>query len=248
MCYTSRVTFGSLFSGIGGMDLGLQRAGMTCRWQVEIDPFCTRILAKHWPDVPKFGDIQKITEAELEPVDLIAGGFPCQDVSRVGSRGGINGARSGLWGEYLRLVRDLRPRFVLVENVPGLLDGGIGRVLGDLAESGYDAEWRVLSAAQFGFPHQRNRIFIIAYARGTVAGPIGFRALPRCERIDWTGLVRAGRVRDLDGVPHWVDRVTALGNSVVPQIAEWIGRQIIDACAGAHLRDTIASCQNSESA
>lgn len=90
------MTFGSLFAGIGGMDLGLERAGMECRWQVEIDPFCLRVLGKHWPGVPKFGDIHEVTGEKLERVDLIAGGFPCQDVSEVGSRIGISGSQSGL--------------------------------------------------------------------------------------------------------------------------------------------------------
>ncbi len=222
------MTFGSLFSGIGGMDLGLERAGMECRWQVEIDPFCQKVLAKHWPNVKRYGDIKTVGE-ELERVDLIAGGFPCQDVSRVGSRAGIDGKRSGLWDEYLRLVRDLRPRFVLVENVPGLLDGGIGRVLGDLAESGFDAEWRLLSAAEFGLPHRRDRVFVIAYSRGSVEGPIGVGKLQDREAFDWKRLVLPGRVRNIYGIPAWVDRVTALGNAVVPQVAQWIGERIMQA-------------------
>ena len=222
------MTFGSLFAGIGGLDLGLERAGMECRWQVEIDEYCRRVLVRHWPGVPKHGDIRQITGAELERVDLICGGFPCQDVSRVGSRAGIEGKRSGLWGEYLRLVRDLRPRFVLVENVPGLLDGGIGRVLGDLAESGFDAEWRLLSAAEFGLPHRRDRVFVIAYPRGSIEGPIGVGKLQDREAFDWKRLVLPGRVRNLYGIPSWVDRVTALGNSVNPDAAEWIGLRIME--------------------
>ena len=223
------VTFGSLFAGIGGMDLGLERAGMTCKWQVEIDPFCQKVLTKHWPEVPKYGDIRQVAGDELERVDLIAGGFPCQDVSRVGSRIGITGKRSGLWGEYIRLVCTLRPRFVIVENVTGLLDGGLGKVLGDLAEGGFDAEWRLFSAAQFGLPHRRERVFIIAYPRGSIARPIGIGELCQREAFDWEGLVLPGRVRNIYGIPDWVDRVTALGNAVVPQVAEWIGRRILEA-------------------
>ena len=221
------MTFGSLFSGIGGMDLGLERAGMECKWQVEIKPYATRVLEKHWPGVKRYGDIRTVTDAE--PVDLIAGGFPCQDVSRVGARIGIEGSRSGLWSEYIRLVRLLRPRFVLVENVPGLLDGGIGRVLGDLAESGYDAEWRVLAASQFGHPHQRDRVFILADSRCTGQRIIGVRELPKSETTDWQGLLSPGGIRDTNGIPDWVDRVVACGNAVVPQIAEWIGRRILAA-------------------
>src|SRR5215510_9060927 len=115
------LTFGSLFAGIGGIDLGLERAGMECRWQVEIDPFCRQILAKHWPEVKRYDDIRKLAASDLEPVDLMAGGFPCQDLSQAGKRAGIEGTRSGLWFEFARLVRGLRPRYVLIENVPGLL-------------------------------------------------------------------------------------------------------------------------------
>jgi DNA (cytosine-5)-methyltransferase 1 len=228
------MTFGSLFAGIGGMDLGLERAGMECRWQVEIDPFCRRVLTKHWPNVPKYGDICELTGNELEPVDLIAGGFPCQDVSHAGKRAGIEGARSGLWREFSRLVCVLRPRFALVENTTGLLDRGIGRVLGDLAEIGYDAEWTVLSACQFGAPHPRERVFIVAYPTGERAGQL--RRLERESQgetkreIYWqTDEPPCERVAD--GVPNRVERLTALGNAVVPQVAEWIGRRIMEAAS-----------------
>src|SRR6476660_8578618 len=115
------MTYGSLFSGIGGMDLGLDRAGLTCKWQVEIDPFCRKILAKHWLHVKRYGDIRTVDGRDLEPVDLLAGGFPCQDLSQAGKRAGIEGTRSGLWFEFARIIGELRPRYVLVENVPGLL-------------------------------------------------------------------------------------------------------------------------------
>lgn len=223
------MTFGSLFSGIGGMDLGLERAGMECRWQVEIDPFCQKVLAKHWPNVKRYGDITKLEGSELEAVDLIAGGFPCQDVSRVGSRNGIDGKRSGLWTEYIRLVRFLRPRYVLVENVAGLLDGGIGRVLGDLARCGYDAEWDMLPAFLFGLPHRRERVFIVAYSRRPIAGTIGIGKLCDGQKIDWERLVLPRRGRNPYGIPDWVDRVAAIGNAVAPDIAEWIGRRITEA-------------------
>lgn len=158
------LTVGSLFSGIGGIDLGLQRTGMTIRWQCEIDDYCRRVLAKHWPDVPKYGDIKELTGHELETVDLIAGGFPCQPVSLAGKRLGQSDDR-WLWPELIRIVRVVRPRFVLLENVPGLLVRGLSDVLGDLAASGYDAEWDCLPAAAVGAPHLRDRIFIVAYAR-----------------------------------------------------------------------------------
>lgn len=156
------LTVGSLFSGIGGFDLGLERAGMAVRWQVEIDPWCRRVLANHWPDVPRHGDIRRVGAHNLESVDVLCGGFPCQDVSNAGLREGIDGKRSGLWTEYVRLIRELRPRFVAVENVSGLLVRGMERVLGDLAACGYHAEWDSLPAAAFGAPHIRERVFIVA--------------------------------------------------------------------------------------
>src|SRR5262245_18041782 len=128
------MTFGSLFSGIGGIDVGLARAGWICRWQVENDPFCQKILAKHWPEVKRYRDITKLTGSELETVDLLAGGFPCQDLSQAGKRAGIEGTRSGLWFEYARLVGQLRPRYVLIENVAGrLVYDGMRRWAGHLA-------------------------------------------------------------------------------------------------------------------
>jgi DNA (cytosine-5)-methyltransferase 1 len=157
---------GSLFSGIGGIDLGFERAGHDIAWQVEIDPWCREILSKHWPQVPKFEDVTQVGADNLSPVDVLAGGFPCQDVSNAGKRAGIEGARSGLWSEFDRIICDLRPRYVFVENVPGLLVRGMDRVLGDLAAAGYDAEWEVLSAADVGAPHLRKRVWIIAHANG----------------------------------------------------------------------------------
>ena len=128
----SKPTFGSLFAGIGGIDLGLERAGWECKWQVEIDDYCQRVLAKHWPDVPRFGDITSLDGSELAPVDMIVGGFPCQDLSVAGKREGIKGDRSGLFFELARLLRVVRPRYVLLENVPGLLarPEWMGAVLG----------------------------------------------------------------------------------------------------------------------
>ena len=182
------MNFGSLFSGIGGIDLGLERAGMQCRWQVEIDPFCRKILAKHWPHVKRYGDITKLDGRELEPVDLIAGGFPCQDLSQAGKRIGIEGPRSGLWFEFARIVRVLRPGYVLAENVPGLLTnpGAMAAVIGDLARCGYVGLWRCLRASEFGASHLRKRVFIVAELAtsmpesGGADGRDG-REIARCE-------------------------------------------------------------------
>ena len=154
--------FGSLFAGIGGIDLGLERAGMTCRWQIEIDEYARQVLAKHWPDVPRYSDITEVDGRVLEPVDLIAAGFPCQDISYAGKGAGLDGERSGLFWETIRMVRQCQPRYVLLENVAALLTRGLDRVLGTLAEIGYDAEWHCIPAAAVGAPHIRDRVFIIA--------------------------------------------------------------------------------------
>jgi DNA (cytosine-5)-methyltransferase 1 len=154
---------GSLFSGIGGFDLGLERAGMEVIWQVENDPYCQKVLAKHWPDVPCYGDVHDVGAHNLAEVDVICGGFPCQPVSQAGKQRGQDDER-WLWPQFARIVGELRPRYVLVENVPGILIRGLGDVLGDLAELGYDAEWGCVSAASVGAPHLRKRIFIVAHA------------------------------------------------------------------------------------
>lgn len=161
---------GSLFSGIGGLDLGVEAAtGARTVWQVERDEWCRGILARHWPDAVRYDDVCKVGE-ELERVDIIAGGFPCQDVSVAGKRAGLTGGqRSGLWREYARIVRVVRPRFVFVENVAGLLSMEFGHVLGDLAALGYNAEWAVFRASDAGAPHRRERVFVLAVADANVS-------------------------------------------------------------------------------
>jgi DNA (cytosine-5)-methyltransferase 1 len=165
------VRVGSLFSGIGGLDLGLERAGMTVIWQSEIDPYASRVLAKHWPDVPNLGDITKIDWSTVERPDLICGGYPCQPFSLAGVRRGEGDPRH-LWPHFRDAIRALRPRLVLLENVPGHLSLGFGTVLGDLAENGYDCEWCCISAASVGAPHLRWRIFVVAHA--DIEGEPGF--------------------------------------------------------------------------
>jgi len=164
---TMTLTVGSLFAGIGGIDLGLERAGMTIRWQVEIDPNAQAVLRKHWPDVPKFGDVRDLRGDDLEAVDLVCGGFPCQDVSVAGRRAGLDGERSGLWWEFHRVLAELRPRWVLVENVPGLLSSNgwrdMGAVLGSMGELGYGYAYRVLDAQWFGVAQRRRRVFIVGH-------------------------------------------------------------------------------------
>lgn len=237
-------TFGSLFSGIGGIDLGLERAGMRCMWQVENDNYAQRVLAKHWPDVPRFGDVRNVGAHNLAYADVIAGGFPCQDISNAGRGAGLAGERSGLWFEFARVVRELRPRYVLVENVAALLGRGIDTVLGDLAACGYDAEWQCISATAVGAPHLRERIFIVAYTkcesrklRFDASEVWGWQEEAKQARMgrgrvfaapavsQWATESDVGRVAD--GVPNGLDRLRGLGNAVVPQVAEYVGRCII---------------------
>jgi DNA (cytosine-5)-methyltransferase 1 len=164
------ITFGSLFAGIGGIDLGFERCGMECKWQVEINDYAQKVLAKHWPAVHRERDIRACSTRNLERVDIIAGGFPCQDISYAGLGAGLDGERSGLFFEAIRLVRELQPRAVVLENVAALLTRGLDRVLGTLAEIGYDAEWHCIPAAYVGAPHIRDRVFVLAYASGKRAG------------------------------------------------------------------------------
>ncbi len=164
---SKRFTFGSLFSGIGGIDLGLCWAGFTCEWQVEIDNYAQKVLQKHWPNVTRYGDIRTVDTSTLTRVDLITGGMPCQPHSLAGLRKASADERN-LWPEFHRIIRELRPKWVLCENVVGLLSSEDGRFFGgilrDLAQARYDAEWFVLSAAQFGAPHLRERVFIVAHS------------------------------------------------------------------------------------
>jgi DNA (cytosine-5)-methyltransferase 1 len=159
------LTIGSLFSGIGGLELGLEWAGLgPVLWQVEKDPYCLKVLEKHWPGVRRYEDVKTIGRS-VAPVDLICGGFPCQDLSYAGRGAGIKkSTRSGLWFEYARIISELRPRFVVVENVPALLTRGMDIVLGELAALGYDAWWDCIPAQAVGAPHRRDRVFVVAHA------------------------------------------------------------------------------------
>ena len=156
------ITFGSLFSGIGGMDLGLERAGMACKWQVEIDDYCQRVLNKHWPKVEKFREVRNVGKENLQTIDLIAGGFPCQPHSVAGKQRGAADDRN-LWPEYLRIIKELQPRYVLGENVPGIITIYIDTVLSDLENEGYTCTTLNIPAMAFDAPHRRERIFIVAW-------------------------------------------------------------------------------------
>lgn len=155
---------GSLFSGGGLGDLGFLMAGCEIVFQVEIDEYCQKILALRYPDAVKFRDIRTVKGADLPSIDILIGGFPCQDLSYAGKGAGIEGERSGLWKEYSRLICEILQKYIVVENVPALLSRGMGVVLGDLASCGYDAEWDCIPASAFGAPHERDRAWIVAYS------------------------------------------------------------------------------------
>jgi DNA (cytosine-5)-methyltransferase 1 len=161
------LTIGSLFSGIGGLELGLEWAGLgPVIWQVERDPFCRRVLARHWPGVPRYADIKQATRTNLDVPGVLVGGFPCQDVSSAGNRAGLAGKRSGLWSEFRRLAAELGPEWIVVENVASGAGLWVDRVCADLAELGYATLPIPLSAVGVGLPHRRRRIFIVAYTHG----------------------------------------------------------------------------------
>jgi DNA (cytosine-5)-methyltransferase 1 len=230
--------FLDLFSGIGGFALGLEWAGHQTVAFCEIDGYCRQVLAKRWPHVPRYGDIRELDAARLRAdgieIDAICGGFPCQDISIAGQGEGIGGSRSGLWSEYRRLIGELRPRYVIVENVSALLSRGLDKVLGDLASLGFDAEWHCIPASAIGAPHRRDRVWIVAHpaeqglegcARERIASSWGSSIQPAGG--DWWGAEPdMGRVDDRTAFR--VDRLRSLGNAVVPQIPEIIGLTIND--------------------
>lgn len=262
---------------------------MECKWQVENNEWCQRVLAKHWPDVRRYNDVCTFPPADADrncirnesrrgdgacretatqladigdewAVDVICGGFPCQDISPVGKRAGIHGPQSGLWFEFARVVRSVRPRYVVVENSAALVNCGLDAVLGELATSGYDAEWDVLAASDFNAPHIRERTFVLLFRdtegvgrregrtgrshsadsrqqEPSLCNSDGVRCegifsrneqgRPRfAERCDWWS-AEPDVVRVVHGVSGRVDRIRGLGNAVIPQVAEWIGRRIL---------------------
>lgn len=279
-----------LFSGIGGFSLGLEATG---RFKTiafcEMDAAAQRVLNHHWPEVPIYGDVRTLSKKDIqEEVDVICGGFPCQDISAAGKQQGIIGERSGLWSEFFRLIQEFKPKYAIIENVSALRSQGLALVLQNLSEIGYDAEWNCIPASAIGASHQRDRIWILAYPRsrrlheqgegedqqqgrtaiecGSPAmaysiskGPQG--GLSGRQDAEWEGFYRClGRYlsspktrwvalpnesppctepprttptqprirRSLDGVPSRMDRIKQLGNAVVPQIPELLGKAILE--------------------
>jgi len=183
---------GSLFSGVGGFDLGLERSGHEIVWQVEYDKQARSILRKHWPDVKIYNDVQQVGGKDgqtgrdvLEEVDLICGGFPCQDLSVAGHRRGLDGSKSGLWYEFHRILEECRPQYCLVENVPGLFSSNKGRdmevLVRGLEELGYQWQYRILDSQYFGVPQRRRRVFIVGYL-GDGCAP---QVLLESESLPW---------------------------------------------------------------
>jgi DNA (cytosine-5)-methyltransferase 1 len=225
-----------LFSGIGGFALGFERAGLRPVAFCERDGFARGVLAQGWPGVPCYDDVRTLTAARLRrdrvpPPQVLCGGFPCQDISTAGRGAGLQGARSGLWCEMLRLVRECGPDWVVVENVPALRVRGADRVLGGLEAAGYACWPLVVGAAHAAAPHRRARVFLLAHAHRArledrlpgAAGPQTGLPTERCG--GWPAEPGLGRVAH--GVPARVDRLRALGNAVVPDIAEMIARAVL---------------------
>ena len=253
-----------LFSGVGGFSLGLERTGgfETVAF-CEIEEFPRRVLKKHWPEVPCYHDVRTITAAALRrdgiAVDVITGGFPCQDISSAGNQAGLGeGTRSGLYVEVIRLASELRPSLIILENVAALFSGPsdrpgwwLGRILGDLAEIGFDAEWHGIRAGTVGLPQERDRIWLLAYPNEVrreapyleVPLPNKAGAFREWEQVELCG-TRSGNARWLpiarnkrvdNGLPSELDiaRTECCGNAVVPQIPELIGRAILQARSAA---------------
>lgn len=231
-----------LFSGIGGFSLGLEATeGFHTYAFVEIDAFCRAILKKHWPTVPIYDDIRKV-KIQKNHFNVLCGGFPCQDISLAAQQNqkSILGNRSGLWFEYLRLINEGLPEWVIIENVENLRNKGLNIILWQLAQIGYDAEWHVIRACDVGLPHIRERIWIIANLnsnriQGNPKIPLqGLREVPWGENgrrsANWLNgwnFITPPLLRSCNGIPNYMDRIKSLGNSVVPQIPYEIGMAIL---------------------
>lgn len=251
-----QLTVGSLFSGIGGLDVGLERAGMRVIWQSEVDDLACAVLAKHWPDVPNLGDVTTIDWSNVERPDVLIGGYPCQPFALNGHRRGVTDERH-LWPFMADAVRVLRPRYVVAENVPGHLSLGFDVVLADLAGLGFDVEWSVVSACAMGAPHTRERLYFVAHPQGhgwrgiwhqgpeaplRPAGHVDREPQGSGPAPYWSAVPAPSVVGMAHGVRSDVDRarLKAHGNAVVPQVAEWIGCRIV-ALAAASTKGEVAA-------
>jgi DNA (cytosine-5)-methyltransferase 1 len=231
------LTFGSLFAGIGGFDLALTREGFKGRFAVELNPFGRAVLQHRFYPLIVYEDVQKVNWHELPPVDLLCGGFPCQDISVAShTRAGVaDGVRSGLWRCFRDAIEAIRPTWVIIENSDQLVTRGLDIVLRDLAALGYDAEWGRIPAAAVGAPHLRWRLWVVAYPsevghRGTYGFGEGWRgSFERCVEEVGTHWASEPAVRRVaNGVPRWLDRTAALGNAVVPQVVQYLARQVAE--------------------
>lgn len=238
------VTFGSLFAGIGGFDLGFERAGMFCKWQVEIDRYANRVLSKRWPNVRRWGDVHQWPQSDTEYVDVICGGDPCQENSN--ARQGIGCESPSLGGEFIRIVDAMRPRFVVREN-PSVVRADAPwpwfRFRGELESIGYVVMPFRLRACCLGLDHRRDRLLLLAELPNAMqAGSQGdvFEKVERqtggkgrrdtTRQAGWDATPRICGVSD--GIPNRMDRLRGLGNAVPPAMAEWIGRRIVSVMQG----------------
>lgn len=219
------------FSGIGGFSLGLEAAGMQTVSFTEIEKYPKKVLEKHWPGVTIHNDVKEVKGHDLEG-NVYCGGFPCQDISVSGNQKGLEGQRSGLWYEFKRIMNEGKPDAAIIENVANLRSKGLVTVLNDLRQIGYNAEWNIISAGELGFPHLRERIWIVAYPDSTQLerGSVSRRIQ---QKISDLGNLRRGKdkpgvERMADGIPSQMDRLKCLGNAVVPIIPQIIGESLME--------------------
>ena len=235
-----------LFSGIGGFALAAKRTwgnDLNIVGFCEIEPYAQKVLEKNFPRVPIYKDIKELDGNKFKNIDIITGGFPCQDISIAGYGVGITGERSGLWSEMFRIISEVRPKFAIIENVSAITFRGGTRVISDLAEIGYTTEWQTISAAYVGALHRRNRMWFVSYPsdsrseyskHGESTEDIKQREMVReCKgsvfsnKGDFREKIRTTDfVRRSNGIPNRVDRIKGLGNAIVPQVAEIIMERI----------------------
>lgn len=239
------MTLGSLFDGISGLPLSASWAGIETKWVSEIDPFCLKISNKHFPKALQYGDIKQIGKGRIwepGPVDIISGGFPCQPFSAAGEKRGQSDNRY-LWPEMLRVIAEVRPLWVVGENVAGIINMALEQVLSDLESEGYKVEVFIIPACAVGAWHKRDRVWIVANSIGSrfscgeilggstkeaFMGVNGYGRERAPHEIGRSGPTQSGICRGANGVPDRVDRIKALGNAIVPQVAYEIFKAIVN--------------------